>query len=248
MNNLNLEVIDIASKIYQKFWNESIDVSNQTRKAQRITKEWQDSLSKFGYKSEVRISKENFEKIDLINPNGKVAYEMKVSGKNISHEIFKDIYKIITHNLHNVETQISDLVFISEPKSIYKMNKRLDQKYLKYLSDFQNLKIHLLPIIPENAISSLMTFSTDKWGLRGDPYLWFDLIRNLSLISIPNSKEILKTTIIENINELINDRIEIGKNVYVEKYDYEGMSSGVVSGEFWMLELIPNILSKFDEL
>lgn len=40
--------------------------------------------------------------------------------------------------------------------------------------------------------------------------------------------------------------MEIGKEYYVEVYNMGGMSSGMISGEFWINEGIPYILSKFE--
>ena len=48
MYDIDFEVLSKASKVYLKIWGDSVDVSAQTKKAQRVTKEWQASLASLG--------------------------------------------------------------------------------------------------------------------------------------------------------------------------------------------------------
>ena len=246
MYDIDFEVLSKASKVYLKIWGDSVDVSAQTKKAQRVTKEWQASLASLGYRTEVKISDIGNEKIDVLSASGNIAYELKVSGKNIDHELFKDIYKIMTYNLHHQRDTITDLVFISEHKAINRMESRLDKKYLKLLKESHRLNVYLFPLFPERAISNLMVYPPDSWGLRGDPYLWLDLLKKLSFKTIPNSAEELIQILNKQINELIGEKMEIGKDYFVEVYNNGGMSGGMISGEFWINKGIPYILSKFE--
>ena len=52
MYDIDFEVLSKASKVYLKIWGDSVDVSAQTKKAQRVTKEWQASLASLGYRTD----------------------------------------------------------------------------------------------------------------------------------------------------------------------------------------------------
>ena len=108
-------IIETLRNIHQKYRLKDADVSSHTKSAQRITKEWQAKVCKGLIKSEVSVSPENNEKIDVVDLKDKVAYELKVSGKNTHHEFYKDIVKVLTYNEYQPnESKITKLVLISE--------------------------------------------------------------------------------------------------------------------------------------
>jgi len=50
------------------------------------------------------------------------AYEMKVSGKNPTHEFFKDVFKAIEHNLSG-GGQIKCLVFLTDRTGVARLQR-----------------------------------------------------------------------------------------------------------------------------
>jgi len=73
------------------------------------------------------------EKIDLIDHSVRVAYEMKVSGKNADHEFYKDIFKVLIYNQHRAK-KLKGLVFITEQDGAAKLNKRLGKAVQELLA------------------------------------------------------------------------------------------------------------------
>lgn len=123
------------------------DVSSHTKSAQKITKLWQDAVCTKDIVSEVSVSPENRERIDLVDLKNRVAYELKVSGKNVHHEFYKDVVKVMTYNEYQITAaQIVKLVFISEDKGIRSLSNRLDSRFMEMLRSAHNLSIELVCI------------------------------------------------------------------------------------------------------
>ncbi|MEA3359504.1 MAG: hypothetical protein U9R17_08905 [Thermodesulfobacteriota bacterium] len=140
-------IIEILKNIHQKYRINKADVSSHTRSAQKITKEWQALVCTDSIVSEVVVSPENNEKIDLVDLKQKVAYELKVSGKNVNHEFYKDIAKILTYNEYQPEeSKITKLIFISESFGIKSLDRRLDSRFLNLIESAHNLVFELVSI------------------------------------------------------------------------------------------------------
>ena len=128
-------------------------VSQRTRIAQSITKKWQgevakhdDFFNKNTLKIEDEVSKDNNEKIDLVDLKEKTAYELKVSGKNCHHEFYKDLIKVITYNLNPDGEKLKKLIFISEGFGIEKLKGRLDKKLIYEIKCKHDITIELISI------------------------------------------------------------------------------------------------------
>ena len=143
----NLMIIDSLRSIHKKYRLPEGDVSSHTKSAQRITSEWQEAVCKGEVKTEVEVSPENHERIDVVDHCANVAYELKVSGKNTHHEFYKDLIKVLTYNEYQpTESRISKLVFISESAGIRSLSRRLDSKFIQMLSSNHELSIELVSI------------------------------------------------------------------------------------------------------
>ena len=143
------DIIGTLREIHHQYRLIDIDestVSKHTKSAQRITREWQESIKGDSIQVEVVVSLNNSERIDAIDFSTSTAYECKVSGKNPHHEFYKDIAKVLTYNEYNPQKSITKLVFISEQSGIDSLNKRLDPKYLRLLRMVHSLDIELVDI------------------------------------------------------------------------------------------------------
>ena len=95
-----------------------------------------------------------------------------------------------------------------------------------------------------SVISDLFDPPPEQWGLRGDYFLWLELHRALSNVSVPSKTAILdkmfRTTF------LIHTGVELGSEnqVFVKRLDQGGMSSGYVSSEFWESKFLPLIKNR----
>jgi hypothetical protein len=84
----------------------------------------------------------------------------------------------------------------------------------------------------------------EQWGLRGDPYLWNELKDNYS--DLPLSSEKFKESIIEYIEQIIEQKLTLETCVQIERFKHGGMSSGYVCGEFWLNQAIPLLIERYN--
>jgi hypothetical protein len=100
-----------------------------------------------------------------------------------------------------------------------------------------------------NNPKSIATFFEEKtyqWGLRGDPHLWNEMSEHFAHIPIPDSADEL-VHLIEAAFELSTGHSILEEaNFYVERFSHGGMSSGVVSPEFWRDKVIPVMCERFE--
>ncbi|RYC70062.1 YpsA SLOG family protein [Spirosoma sordidisoli] len=78
-----------------------------------------------------------------------------------------------------------------------------------------------------------------QWGLRGDPYLWAELRQAGETLMLPESTDALKELLRLLIHNLTGLELKPGQEQQVSRYKFGGMSSGVVSANFWLEEAIP---------
>ena len=119
------KIIQPLDALYQKYrYNKNnTSVDDHTKSAQVICTEWQKEIAGADIGIEVAICPDAKEKIDVIDYNAKTAYELKVSGKNVEHEFYKAIFKILTFNNNYPNKQIQKFVFITEEKGITSLEK-----------------------------------------------------------------------------------------------------------------------------
>ena len=68
-----------------------------------------------------------------------------------------------------------------------------------------------------NKLSDLFKKKPEKWGLRGDPYLWEELEKLFSEIEMPELEEKLKAIYEESFEKLTGYSIYHPENFFVEK-------------------------------
>ncbi len=140
-------IIESLRKIHKKHRLAKADVSVHTKSAQKITNDWQEAVCGAAIQSEVSVSPENNERIDIIDHSTNTAYELKVSGKNTHHEFYKDLVKVLTYNEYQaVKSRVCKLVFISELAGIKSLTGRLDSKFMTMLGNNHGLSIELVEI------------------------------------------------------------------------------------------------------
>jgi hypothetical protein len=96
--------------------------------------------------------------------------------------------------------------------------------------------------------SKLFMEKPDSWGLRGDPYLWEDLIIAGKDISMPENKDDVIATFKKLIEKVTEHNYPLENNVYIDKYNHGGMSQGCISKEFWNITALDIVLKKFDDI
>ena len=126
MNTLQ-RIVAIAAQVHRQCWSQGFNVSEQTKKSQVTCKQWQVLvLDEFGQ----RFTKEKpiggigtGQKIDLVDENDRVAYELKASKNNVHMEIYRDVFKILVFNQRNPTNRIRTLVFIAPKLGIENLGK-----------------------------------------------------------------------------------------------------------------------------
>jgi len=112
MNNIVLSKLE---EVHNKLWTNDKNVSAQTSRAHKLTREWQEKLVAIDsnrYKAEFISTTQRGKrshKIDLVDTVERVAYELKVSPNNAHFEFYKDVFKVLYAN--SSEKVIDKLVF-----------------------------------------------------------------------------------------------------------------------------------------
>ena len=87
-----------------------------------------------------------------------------------------------------------------------------------------------------------------QWGLRGDPYLWEEMKEAFKGESLDISPRDLAGMICQYYEKAVGEPLKYYTMVYVERFSHGGMSSGSVSGEFWICQGIPTLIDNFKNI
>ena len=121
------DVVELAGTKHRQSWKISSNVSTQTKAAQSVCCSWQQAVKdnfKERFSTEHPVGDGFKEKIDLVDLQDGVAYELKVSKNNTHFEFYRDIFKVTVHNAHNPCWKIKKLVFITPEEGANKLRTR----------------------------------------------------------------------------------------------------------------------------
>lgn len=79
----------------------------------------------------------------------------------------------------------------------------------------------------------------ESWGYRGDVFLWLEMKAALNNVPIPDQEMDLCWLIAAQYHALTGSSMLTEAEVHVPRLARGGMSSGMVSGEFWRETLVP---------
>ena len=136
-NATQIDVVSMARDVYRRGWSRTADVSASTRESQAVCREWQrcvQSLDSARFDAEVRVSEPFRERIDLVDRATATAYELKVSGKNPAHEFFKDVFKVLEHNLSGGGS-IQRFIFLTDSAGVRRLRGGLGRSLLENAHD-----------------------------------------------------------------------------------------------------------------
>jgi hypothetical protein len=101
-------------------------------------------------------------------------------------------------------------------------------------------RANAIPLEKEWAVvADLFDPAPDQWGLRGDRFLWMEMRHALCHVEIPEEPEVLAQTITCAFAALTGVALDRQAEFYVKRFARGGMSSGMVSGQFWSERFIP---------
>lgn len=95
-------------------------------------------------------------------------------------------------------------------------------------------------------MATLFEPAPERWGLRGDPYLWQALRDHLADMDVPPSEETVGSLLYSAFDEATG--VDLARtsdqSVYVERYAHGGMSSGHICLPFWRDQLVPLLMAR----
>jgi hypothetical protein len=97
-------------------------------------------------------------------------------------------------------------------------------------------------------LSLIFERKPEQWGLRGNPYLWDEMRDLFGGASLDISTRDLADQICECYENAVGEPLKYGSKVFVERFAHGGMSSGYVSGEFWICIGIPFLIDNFRKI
>ena len=84
-----------------------------------------------------------------------------------------------------------------------------------------------------------------RWGLRGDPYLWAELREECAGKELPLSDDSVVEIVCRKFESVSGVPLTYDARPYVAKYAHGGMSSGHLSGLFWIGPGMAKILGNY---
>ncbi len=97
-------------------------------------------------------------------------------------------------------------------------------------------------------ISSLFEQRPNRWGLRGDPYLWEEMETNFIAAPLPETADQLKVRLEAEFESLTGIPLSSEQEfIFIERLAHGGMSSGGVSLRFWRETAIPLLIERYNQ-
>lgn len=91
------------------------------------------------------------------------------------------------------------------------------------------------------------TLEPSRWGLRGDPWLWRDMRQRFAAVPCPATADELEAIVTAEFARLTVHPVTHGEMIHLEQYSHGGMSSGMVSPEFWRETAVPLLRQRHGE-
>lgn len=97
-------------------------------------------------------------------------------------------------------------------------------------------------------LSVLFLERPKKYGYRGDYYFWEYLERYFGEHPELSRKDDIAKTITQLFKQVSNVELTTDAMPCVQEFAHGGMSSGFLSGDFWLNKAIPLLQDRFDKL
>lgn len=99
-------------------------------------------------------------------------------------------------------------------------------------------------------VSEIFAERPERWGLRGDPFLWERLEERFGDAPVPYPSDELRRDILQELERLFGERPSAGKICYVPEFAraHIGMSTGGISADFWLDTAIPLLVERLERL
>lgn len=97
-------------------------------------------------------------------------------------------------------------------------------------------------------VSEIFKARPERWGLRGEPYLWDDMEVYFAGYVIPFSEDRFIEEFEAMFKKLTGISLDSPDYVHIDEYSHGGMSSGMIDSSYWKLELLPLLLERLRKI
>lgn len=94
--------------------------------------------------------------------------------------------------------------------------------------------------------SELFEPEPEKWGFRGDPFLWREMKEYFGDKEIPDKQSELQYSLFKYCSDRCKVSLNMAESAYVEDFDKGGMTSGQISCKWWRETGLPLLFSRRD--
>ena len=84
-----------------------------------------------------------------------------------------------------------------------------------------------------------------QWGLRGDTYLWDELLEALAGMPLPSDRDAIESILDTAFKSATGKSLAFLDEIEIRRFAHGGMSSGGISGQFWREKGFPLIIDRF---
>jgi len=136
---IHTAVIDLARRKHQQLWTSTSDVGTQTKSSIQVCRAWQQAVRdnfRDRFKPEHPVGPGMNEKIDLVDSQDRIAYELKVSKNNTHFEFYRDIFKVAVHNHLHPDHRLTKLVFITPEAGARSLNSAYGRTVVHLATQF----------------------------------------------------------------------------------------------------------------
>lgn len=133
------EIVESAREAHKLHWVMTGIVSEGDRLAALVTETWQrDVVSRFGARlvPEFSIGDGLRQRIDLVDTEEHIAYELKVSPNNTHFEFYRDIFKVIIAR-DNALPELDHFVFITPESAAQKLERGFAQAVIVHAASLK---------------------------------------------------------------------------------------------------------------
>ena len=99
----------------------------------------------------------------------------------------------------------------------------------------------------EKKIVVLFENQPRQWSLRGDRFLWQEIVETIGELPLPDTEIQLIELLNSTFDRLVGYPITHQQDIYIERYAHGGMSSGCVCPEFWRDKVFPLLRARYSE-
>ena len=97
-------------------------------------------------------------------------------------------------------------------------------------------------------ITKLFEKEPKGWGLRGDPYLWRELKKQLDEMSMPKTEIELQQLLERQYQKITGKALNKQGYIKIDNFKHGGMSSGMISPQFWKDIGFPLLVNQWQEI